>query len=177
MPPRGHLEVTWECLEVPRVRGAPVIVGGGVRDAEYTGHPRSGNDLPRNAAEPRGAGQHSGNPSPETKDLVFWLQEEIVPTNHILLAVQCRLPFMSWVLIGFYELSVQISTMHFVFFYPPTAWLFLELLNNELIVRRIPVCVLESPTLRFLSVRGQIVSPPQMHIEGITRSTSECNCS
>ena len=38
------------------MRGASAMVGGGVRDAEYTGHPLSGNDLPRNAAEPRGAG-------------------------------------------------------------------------------------------------------------------------
>ena len=60
-----------EWLGVPRVRGAPGVGGGGVRDAGYTGHPPSGNDLPRNTAEPRGAGRHSGNPSPETKDLLF----------------------------------------------------------------------------------------------------------
>ena len=59
---------------------------------------------------------HTENRSPKTKDVVFLIQEEIVPTNHILLVVQCHLPFMSWVLIKFYELPVQINTKHFFFF-------------------------------------------------------------
>lgn len=50
---------------------------------------------------------------PNTKDMASLLQEEVISTNHILLAIQCHLPSMSCVLIQFYELSAHINTMHF----------------------------------------------------------------
>lgn len=47
--------------------------------------------------------------------IVSLFQKEIKPTNHILLAVQCHLSFMSCVFIKFCELPVQINKILFFF--------------------------------------------------------------